>query len=124
MTRQMITTLVLPVCCALALGACGGDDEPSVDTGSAPPAAQAQTQSEGGEKCEDVMVTGHEAVDVKATGVGCAVAEKVAGAAEGRGRAAYKAEAFACEPSEAGGGDTNYSCSMGPAKITFRYGTG
>ena len=71
----------------------------------------------------DVKVPGHEAIDVKATGADCDLAEKVAAAAEGRGRAAYESSGFACTPSDASGGDTTYRCSMGPATITFRYGT-
>lgn len=69
------------------------------------------------------MVPGHQAVDVRAAGTECAVAEKVAAAAAGRGRAAYESGGFACTPSDASGGDTNYSCSMGSASITFLYGS-
>lgn len=111
MTRNMITALVLAACCALTLGACGGEDEPSSEA------------AQGGQSCEDVKVPGHAAVDLKAVGAACAIAEKVAGAAEGRGRAAYEASGFACEPSGAGDGDTNYSCSRDSATVTFRYGT-
>ena len=116
MTMNRAVGLLLSSCCALAIGACGGDEE------SASP-APTRDASAGGEACADVMVPGHEAVDVKATGTECGVAEKVAAAAEGRGRAAYESGGFACEPREASGGDTSYSCSMGPARVTFLYGT-
>lgn len=112
--------LIASLCCALAIGACGDAEESASPT--ATPAAT-QTGSAGGEACKDVMVPGHKAVDVKATGAECGAAEKVAAAAEGRGRAAYESGGFACEPSEASGEDTNYSCSKGPARVTFLYGT-
>jgi len=69
-----------------------------------------------------VTVPGHRAVDVLASGADCAAAERVAAAAEGRGRAPYESGGFACEPSDASGGDTTYRCTMGPATITFLYG--
>jgi len=68
------------------------------------------------------MVPGHRAVQVRASGTPCARAAKVAAAAEGRGRAAYESAGFGCAPSNASGGDTNYSCKKGAAKVTFRYG--
>ncbi len=98
-------------CAAVAIGACG--------EGQKSPSAVAPS----GMSCQNVMVPGHKAVDVKASGVACSAAEKVAAAAEGRGRTAYKSGGFACKPSEASRGDTNYSCSMGPAKVTFLYGS-
>ncbi len=70
-----------------------------------------------------MRVLGHQAVDVRARGTKCSLAESVAAAAEGRGRAAYESGGFACTPRDASGGDTNYSCSMGSAKVTFLYGT-
>ncbi len=66
---------------------------------------------------------GHEAVDIRAGGVGCGPAKAVAAVAEGRGRQPYEAEGFACEPAEADGGDTDYTCTRGDARIRFRYGT-
>lgn len=115
-TRAARRTLVVAVC-ALALAACG-DEEPG--PGAAPPQG---TAAPGGQSCENVTVPGHEAVELRASGVECDVAMEVAAAAEGRGRAPYESGGFACRPSEAGGGDTNYECTMGPARITFRYGT-
>ena len=112
--------MLLPACCALTLAGCGGDDE------KPPPAADAEQKAPaagGGEVCEDVKVPGHQAVDVQATGVACAAAEKVAAAAEGRSRAPYESGGFSCAPSDASGGDTSYRCSMGAARITFLYGT-
>lgn len=110
----------------MTVGACGGDDEPTPS--AAAPAAETseaapEEGSAGGETCEDVTVPGHEAVDVRATGAACGAAEKVAAAAEGRGRAPYEAGGFACTPSDASGGNTSYSCSMGSARVTFLYGT-
>ena len=118
MTRHRITRRLLPLGCALALGACGGGD-PSP---GAPAPGQAPS-TQGGQRCDNVKVAGHEAVDIQATGLRCDIAEEVAASAEGRGRQPYEAAGFACEPAEAGGGDTSYSCSMGFALITFRYGT-
>lgn len=125
MITRRTTGLLVAACCALGLGACGGDDEPtsSTTTPAATQDAAPADGSSGGESCEDVMVPGHQAVDVQATGAECGAAEKVAAAAEGRGRAAYESGGFACTPSEASGGDTSYSCSMGAAKVTFLYGT-
>lgn len=128
MATKRTVGLLVSACCVVAIGACGEQGKPaSSDT---PPDATQTTQgaapadgSPGGESCKDVMVPGHEAVEVKATGAECGAAEQVAADAEGRGRAAYESQGFACEPSEASGGDTNYTCSMGSAKVTFRYGT-
>jgi hypothetical protein len=121
-----LRTVLLAVCGAFAIGACG-EDEP---TSSAAPAAVQTTEgaapaegSSGGERCQDVAVPGHRAVDVLASGADCAAAERVAAAAEGRGRAPYDSGGFACAPSDASGGDTTYRCTMGPATITFLYGT-
>lgn len=114
--------MLLPACCALALAACGGDDE-QPPSASDPAVAEVKAPAAGGgEACQDVKVPGHQAVDVQATGVACAAAEKVAAAAEGRGRASYESGGFSCAPSDASGGDTSYRCSMGAAKITFLYG--
>ena len=115
-------------CCALAIGACGGDEEPTSSSADAPAAAQTEGTtpaegSSGGKRCQDVTVPGHQAVDVRASGAECAAAERIAAAAEGLGRAPYKSGGFSCAPSDASGGDTTYRCSMGPATITFLYGT-
>lgn len=108
--------------CVLALGACGGDDEPAA--GPDAPAEQTQAPVTGSrERCEDVIVPGHEAVDVRAAGTSCSAAEEVAAAAEGRGRAPYESGGFECEPSDASGGNTTYRCSMGDATVTFLCGT-
>ncbi len=110
--------MFLVAVCALSLGACGGDEE------SGPAAAPSQAATAPGSRsCDDVMVPGHEAVELRATGVDCDAAMKVAAAAEGRGRASYESNGFACQPSEATGGATNYACAMGSARLTFRYGT-
>ncbi len=100
---------------------CGGGDPTSPETSAPEPPPPATSQEAA--DCERVMVPGHEAVDVRASGVDCSVAEAVAAGAGGQGRASYEAEGFACEPAEAGGGDTNYTCSRGEASVRFRYGT-
>lgn len=116
-------------CCALTIGACGGDEQPTSSSADAPAAAQTTEGttpaegSSGGERCQDVTVPGHQASDVRASGAECAAAERIAAAAEGLGRAPYKSGGFSCAPSDASGGDTTYRCSMGPATITFLYGT-
>ena len=108
--RTALVSLVL-----LSVG-CGGDDnQPS-------PGAPSQ-RPESGSACKDVTVPGHLAVQVRASGVACGRAEAVAAAAEGQGRARYDAEGFVCEPSDAGGADTNYACTAGGSRVTFRYGT-
>lgn len=123
-----LRTVLLAVCGAFAIGACGEDEQPT--SSAAAPAAVHTTEgaapaegSSGGERCQDVTVPGHQAVDVLASGADCAAAERIAAAAEGRGRAPYESGGFACAPSDAGGGDTTYRCTMGPATITFLYGT-
>ena len=95
------------------LAGCGGDDG-----ADRPPAAA------GDERCGRVTVPGHEAVGIRASGAECAIARRVAAAAEGRGRQPYQSDGFACEPAEAAGGDTDYTCSRDGARISFRYGTG
>ncbi len=115
--------MLLPACCAVALGACGGDDDQPPPNAATAPREQSPPAAGEGEGCRDVKVPGHRALDLTATGVECAAAERVAAAAEGRGRAPYASGGFACEPSGASGGDTSYSCSMGDARITFLYGS-
>lgn len=122
------TVLLLVVCGAFAIAACGEDEQPT--SSAAAPAAVQKTEgaapaegSSSGERCQDVTVPGHRAVDVLASGADCAAAERIAAAAEGRGRAPYESGGFACAPRDASGGDTAYRCSMGPATITFLYGT-
>ena len=98
----------------LALAGCGEDaGSPSAPESS--PSAAAE--------CGEVMVPGHEALGIRAGGVGCDVARTVAAAAEGRGRQPYDAEGFSCEPADAGDGDTNYTCTRRDAQVGFRYGT-
>lgn len=115
MTRKF-ARLVVPASCALVLGACGGGSEP---TASPPPQSGGAPDSRD---CGRVEVPGHEAVDVRASGVGCAAADGLVSAAVGKGRAAYESQGFRCDPADAGGGDTNYRCAMGSATVTFRYG--
>jgi len=70
-----------------------------------------------------VTVPGHEAIDIRASGVACELARSVAAAAEGQDRQPYEADGFACEPADASAGDTTYSCSRGEASVRFLYGT-
>ena len=109
--------MVLSTVSAIALGACG-------ESGSAPPPpAPEQSQSKGGgEDCGTVQVPAHEGTSVKVSGADCGVAREVVMGAAGQGRAPYEAAGFSCRPAEASGGDTNYSCSKGRARITFLYG--
>lgn len=100
---------------AAAIGACGGDDKAAPATSKSPETA--------GRECGSVKVTGHQAVQIMASGTSCDSAKEVAAAAEGRGRAAYEASGFSCKPSGAGGGDTNYACTGAGGRITFLYGT-
>ncbi|RZL32858.1 MAG: hypothetical protein EOP35_19230 [Rubrivivax sp.] len=62
-------------------------------------------------------------MDIIATGVTCDEASAIAKAAEGLGRAAFKSGGFSCKPTDAPHGDTNYTCTKGKARVTFRYGT-
>jgi len=113
---------------ALVLAACG-DDEPAVGPRATTPATQTapQTSAAGASTseavtCPDVPVPGHLAENVKATGLDCDATVAIANEAEGRGRAPYTSRGFACEPTDADAGKTNYSCTMGEAKLTFLYG--
>jgi hypothetical protein len=100
-----------------ALGACGGD------ASSPPPPAPPQAQSQGsGQDCGTVAVPAHEGRNVRVSGVDCAVAREVVMGAAGQGRAPYESAGFGCRPAEASGGDTNYTCSKGRARVTFLYG--
>ena len=115
--------LLVSVCCAVGIGACGEDQQSGAQaTPTATQGAAPADHSSGGESCRDITVPGHKAVDIEATGTDCDAAERIAAAAEGRGRAAYESGGFACRPSQAKDGDTTYSCSMGAANVTFLYG--
>lgn len=112
---------------AVAVGACGDDEdsEPSGSAAAAPAATQEAPEAEAGAdatSCPDVPVPGHLAEDVMASGLDCDATVPIANAAEGLGRAPYKSNGFACEPTDGAGGKTNYSCTMGDAKLTFLYG--
>ncbi|MDQ3609968.1 MAG: hypothetical protein M3459_13900 [Actinomycetota bacterium] len=111
---------------AFAVSGCGGEDEeePAAvppDT-TAPPQQAAPGNDAGGGDCGRVEVPGHEAVDLRADGVGCATAREVAAGAAGQGRAPYDAAGFACEPTDAADGDTTYACTGDPGRLTFLYG--
>jgi len=110
-----------------ALAGCGGSG--AGDGGaSEPPRGGQSTVSAGdeptsaGERCDDIPVPGHEGTDVRVQGSACAEAVEVVEAAVGKGRRAYEAAGFQCEPSAAAGGDTNYACVRDGARVTFRYG--
>lgn len=119
--------LTLLTTCALVLAACG-DDEPAVgpNTTAATTQTDPQTPAAAGSSaamsCPDVPVPGHLAENVKAAGLDCEATVPIANEAEGRGRAPYRSSGFDCEPTDASGGKTNYTCTMGEAKLTFLYG--
>jgi hypothetical protein len=125
-TRHWRRLAAVATLLAVGVLACGEDEPggapaPEEDAGAtqaAPP-----TTGQATAECGRVAVPGHEAIGLRATGVPCRVASAVAAAAEGRGRRPYRADGFACEPADAGGGDTNYTCTRGDASIRFRYGT-
>lgn len=124
--RSRLLALSVLTACAVAVGACG-DDGSSVSAGTttAPPATtQAAPDDVAADtiSCPDVPVPGHLAENVKAAGLDCPATVPIANAAEGRGRAPYTLGGFACEPSDAADGKTNYTCSKADAKLTFLYG--
>lgn len=128
---RSLTTLLLTVL-ASAFAGCGDDvpggGEAAGGAGEQPPPGQEQGEpaadqaTGGGQSCDDIPVPGHEGTNVRVQGVGCTEAAEIVGAAVGKGRQAYEAAGFACEPSPTGGGDTNYACTQGDARVSFRYG--
>lgn len=127
---RSLTTLLLTVL-ASAFAGCGDDvpggGEAGGGAGEKPPPGQEQgepaaDQATGGQSCDDIPMPGHEGTNVRVQGVGCTEAAEIVGAAVGKGRQAYEAAGFACEPSPTGGGDTNYACTQGDARVSFRYG--
>jgi len=97
---------------------------PGAATSRVPAASTPATNAPApGTDCGDVSVTGHEALGIRAGAVDCDSARAVAAAAEGRGRQPYEAEGFRCEPADADAGDTDYTCTRGKVRISFRYGT-
>ena len=125
--RALLLTLAVTV-----LAGCGGEtsgDEAGGGAGEPSRGGSTEERSSEGESaspsrsCDDVAVPGHEATNVRVQGVSCARAAEVAAAALGKGRRAYETAGFACEPSDASGGDTNYMCTQDDARVTFRYGT-
>lgn len=80
------------------------------------------SEGAGAGACQDMPVPGHEATQVRVQGASCTQAAGLAAAAVGNGRQPFEAAGFACEPSDAGSGDTNYVCTQGDARVTFRYG--
>lgn len=122
--RVFVIALVatgLAACGAEPSGGGGGADE-QAQGGSTQEQTSASDASAAVESCDDIAVPGHEATDVRVQGVSCARAEELAAAAVGEGRSRYASAGFTCEPSDAGGGDTNYICTRGDARVTFRYG--
>jgi len=112
-------TLACAVAGAALVAGCGGD-EPA---GPAPsPSGGGGGGSSAATSCDRQQVPGHEGVDVQITGGSCEQAREVIRAAVGKGRQAYEAAGFSCEPSDASGGDTNYTCTGDGAELTFRYG--
>lgn len=111
---------------AFVVVGCGAEseEEPAATPpgSTAVPEQAAPPNDAGGEDCGSVEVPGHEAVDLRAEGVDCATAREVAEGAAGQGRAPYEAAGFACEPTDAPGGDTTYACTGDAGRITFLYG--
>ena len=133
--RSRALALSLLTACAVGVGACGDDEdsEPSGSAAAGPAATQEAPDAAAADQaapaagadamsCPDVPVPGHLAENVMAAGLDCDATVPIANAAEGLGRAAYKSNGFACEPTDAADGKTNYSCTMGDAKLTFLYG--
>ena len=102
----------------------GGGGATERSEGGSTQAQSSQENSAGTRRsCDNVPVPGHEAMNVRVQGVSCTRGAEVAAAALGKGRKPYEAAGFACEPSDAGGGDTSYLCTRDDARVTFRYGT-
>ncbi|MDQ3609355.1 MAG: hypothetical protein M3459_10705 [Actinomycetota bacterium] len=125
--RALLLTLLVS-----GLAGCGGETSGNDGGGAATEQSQSaptQEQSSGSDfagtsgSCDDIPVPGHEATNVRVEGVSCTRAAEVAAAALGKGRRPYEAAGFTCEPSDAGGGDTSYTCTRGDARVTFGYGT-
>ncbi len=106
--RALLPTLLVAV-----LAGCGGETSGGEGGGEAGTSRS----------CDNVPVPGHEATNVRVQALSCSRAAEVAAAALGKGRKPYEADGFACEPSDAGGGDTIYVCTRDDARVTFRYGT-
>ena len=121
MPRALIASLLTVGVLGLAACGSGEDDAASAPTAS-PAAAPTTATSSKATDCPDVPVPGHLAEDVKATGLSCDDTVAIANTAEGLGRAAYESGGFACEPEDAAGGKTNYTCTKGEATLTFLYG--
>ncbi len=125
--RALLPTLLVAV-----LAGCGGEMSGGEGGGGATEQSQGgstqEPPSEGdsagtSRSCDNVPVPGHEATNVRVQALSCRRAAEVAAAALGKGRKPYEAAGFACEPSDAGGGDTIYVCTRDDARVTFRYGT-
>ncbi|CAB4896845.1 MULTISPECIES: hypothetical protein [Patulibacter] len=112
--------LLMAVLSAGALASCGA--ESSDPAGPASTTAPTSVAGSPGSSCPDIPVPGHRATRVRVVGVTCAVAVTVANDAEGRGRAAYASAGLSCTPSDATAGDTDYACTDGERRLTFRYG--
>ena len=126
MTIRRVLQALLFALTVAAFAGCTGDGEtaepPAKDQGT--PQQQSPPQGSGttAQSCEEISVPGHEGRNVRVQGLSCEQAAEIIGGAVGQGRQAYEAAGFACEPSPAGGGDTNYECTRGDARMTFRYG--
>lgn len=107
--RARTVTAVLTV--ALAAG-CGGGEQ-------AAPSGDAAGGGAG--ECGRIEVPGHVATQVRTQGADCDTATALVEAAVGQGREEYDAEGFTCEPSDAGGGNTDYTCTGDGAEVVFRY---
>ena len=124
--RHRSPTLTLAVI-GIALVGCGGDgggaaEPPPDDQATQEQSSPQRDSATGTQSCDEIPVPGHEARNVRVQGGSCAQAAEIIGGAVGQGREAYEAAGFACEPSPVEGGDTDYTCTRGDARVTFRYG--
>lgn len=134
MVRPVTSKLLVIVIVAVAvIAGCGSDTSAGNGDGEGGrppdgPTTQEQrppeSAAEPGRSCNDITVPGHVATGVRTEGVSCDQVAQIVRGAVGRGRAAYRTAGFSCEPSPAGGGDTNYACTGGGARVLFRYGAG
>lgn len=119
MTRRQAGRTSVAMVCGVVLSACGGGEEP----GS--PAPSQANDAPRGQKCDDVTVPGPRPPDRRPSRSRCRLRgrDEGGGLRRGPGRAPYESDGFTCRPNQADGGDTDYNCTMGSARVTFRYGT-
>lgn len=120
LTRCRSALLAGPVVAAVLTAGCGGSTQEAGTQETGPSAQGSPATSD----CARIAVPGHVAVNVQTGGEDCDTATALVEAAVGQGRQAYEAESFSCDPADASGGDTDYTCTRDDTRITFRYGAG